>query len=363
MSSFPRSVSPIRSRRRGYCRLLTATLLVSACLFGGRSVTAQDKCSNLATLRLPDVRIVEAAVVEPGEQGNESGEAPHCRVEGVIGREIRFELLLPETWNGRFALGGGGGFVGSLQNAARWSVHFGYATVGTDTGHEGPGTDASWALNQPERQINFGHLAVHRTAETAKAIVRAHYGSDIDYSYFLGCSRGGGQALMEAQRYPEDFDGISSGAPAFDWTGIMAEGLQNMQKLYPDPSRTGTTALIAGTPPLSGKGGSGRMRCARRRARRRHGRSPNVPVRSCLLADVYRQCGRRCGPLLYRGATGSNPDRVCAARQRGGAVVRWPALWRGRNARGLDKLDHRESLKIFTGIRGKQRRACTGHSG
>ena len=166
MSSFPRSVSPIRSPRRGYCRLLTATLLVSACLFGGRSATAQDKCSDLAALRLPDVRIVEAAVVEPGEQGNESGEAPHCRVEGVIGRETHFELLLPETWNGRFAMGGGGGFVGSIQNAARWSVHFGYATVGTDTGHKGPGTDASWALNQPERQINFGHLAVHRTAET-----------------------------------------------------------------------------------------------------------------------------------------------------------------------------------------------------
>ncbi len=243
MSSFPRSISPIRSPRRGYCRLLTAMLLVAACLFGGRSASAQEMCSDLAALRLPDVRIVEAAVIEPGGKGNESGEAPHCRVEGVIGREIRFELLLPETWNGRFAMGGGGGFVGSIQNAARWSVHFGYATVGTDTGHEGGGTDASWALNHPERQINFGHLAVHRTAETAKAIVRAHYGSDIDYSYFLGCSRGGGQALMEAQRYPEDFDGISSGAPAFDWTGIMAEGLQNMQKLYPDPSRTGTPLL------------------------------------------------------------------------------------------------------------------------
>ncbi len=86
---------------------------------------------------------------------------------------------------------GGGGFVGSIQNAARWSVHSEYATVGTDTRHEGGGTDASWALNHPERQINFGHLAVHRTAETAKAIIRAHYGSDIDYSYFLRCSRGG----------------------------------------------------------------------------------------------------------------------------------------------------------------------------
>ena len=97
-------------------------------------------------------------------------------------------------------------------NQAAWTVNLGYATVGTDTGHEGPG--AGWALNHPERQVNFGHLAVHRTAEVAKAFARAHYGLGPSHSYFMGCSRGGGQAMMESQRYPDDFDGILAGAPA-----------------------------------------------------------------------------------------------------------------------------------------------------
>ena len=77
---------------------------------------------------------------------------------------------------------------------------------------------ADWALNNMERQLNFGHLAIHRTAEVSKAIIGSYYGTYPKYSYFFGCSRGGGQAMMEAQRYPDDFDGIVAGAPAFYWT-------------------------------------------------------------------------------------------------------------------------------------------------
>ncbi|MFC2142121.1 tannase/feruloyl esterase family alpha/beta hydrolase, partial [Acidobacteriota bacterium] len=107
---------------------------------------------------------------------------------------------------------------------------------GTDTGHEGHPLDASWALNNMERIVNFGHQAVHRTAVTAKALIEAYYQQDITRSYFFGCSRGGGQALMEAQRYPDDFDGIVCGAPAYDWTmGLGAGTIQIMQAMYPDP--------------------------------------------------------------------------------------------------------------------------------
>src|SRR5206468_4954120 len=97
---------------------------------------------------------------------------------GVIGSEIQFRLLLPDTWNGKFLMGGGGGFVGSIENQAQGTVNAGFATVGTDTGHRADGTDASWALNNVERQLNYGYLAVHRTAEAAKAIVRAYFGAD-----------------------------------------------------------------------------------------------------------------------------------------------------------------------------------------
>jgi len=141
-------------------------------------------------------------------------------------------------------MGGGGGFVGTVQNGAWESVNRGYATVGTDTGHQEPsGISARWALNDVEAQLNFGYLAVHRTAEAAKAIVRSYYGSDAAYNYFTGCSRGGGQAMMEAQRYPKDFDGLVAGAPAFDWTGMAAAAASVAKVIYPDPAHVDKTVL------------------------------------------------------------------------------------------------------------------------
>ena len=126
----------------------------------------------------------------------EAGPA-HCKVTGIIETEINFELLLPEAWNGHFMMGGGGGFVGSVQNSALnygagdGALHRGYATVGTDTGHVGGGIEASWAFNNPERQENFGHRAVHLTAEAAKSIVGHFYDQVPEYSYLVGCSRVG----------------------------------------------------------------------------------------------------------------------------------------------------------------------------
>ena len=161
--------------------------------------------------------------------------APHCRAEGVIGDEIRFEILLPDDWNGKFLMGGGGGFVGSLGTQGRFAVNRGYATAATDTGHRSPGIRADWARNHLERQVNYGYLGVHRTAEAAKAVVRSYYGAAARYSYFYGCSNGGRQAMMEAQRYPQDFDGIVAGAPAHDLTGVLAAFAYNIQRIFPDP--------------------------------------------------------------------------------------------------------------------------------
>jgi len=94
-----------------------------------------------------------------------------------------------------------------------------------------------------EAQLNFGYLAVHRTAEVAKALIRAYYRTDATHCYFLGCSRGGGQAMMEAQRYPNDFDGIVAGAPAFNWTGFAATMVSIAKAVYPDPNHLGSTVL------------------------------------------------------------------------------------------------------------------------
>jgi feruloyl esterase len=195
--------------------------------------TDHAECSHLVMLRLPDVKISEAVSVAAATSG--PIRAAHCRVSGVIGTEIKFSLLLPDSWNRKFVMGGGGGFVGSVQNSAAASVNAGYATSGTDTGHTGIGTDASWAYNNLERQVNFGYLAVHRTAEVSKAIISGYYGASAARNYFSGCSRGGGQALMEAQRFPDDFDGVIAGAPAYDWTGIAAQMIHNAQAAFPDP--------------------------------------------------------------------------------------------------------------------------------
>ena len=126
--------------------------------------TTEPACSRESLPVLPDVGITSVT--------EEAAPALHCKVTGVIGTETHFELLLPENWNGKFAMGGGGGFVGSVIN---WALLFGalqsgYATVGTDTGHQAHSLDASWALNDLERIVSFGHQAVHRTAVTSPGV-------------------------------------------------------------------------------------------------------------------------------------------------------------------------------------------------
>lgn len=209
--------------------ILAILLMILPGILKAQDSSAIEKCipcEELTELKLPDVKITSAVSVNQGSS--------HCKVTGVIGKEINFELLLPLDWNGIYIMGGGGGFVGTVQNQADYTVTKGYATSGTDTGHKSAGLgSASWALNEMERQVNFGHLAVHRTAEVSKAIIGSYYGKWPKFSYFVGCSRGGGQAMMEAQRYPDDFDGIIAGAPAFDWINIAVKAIHNIQAVYP----------------------------------------------------------------------------------------------------------------------------------
>jgi len=218
-----------------------AVMLASAAapVFGEKS---SPVCNIDSFPRYPELTINN--VTEYTEWSEETGLAPgmfapHCKVHGTIGKHINFELLLPEKWNGKFAMGGGGGFVGSVVNVAvslYRALPKGYATVGTDTGHQAHSLDASWANNNLEAVVNFGGLAVHRTAVVSKALTESYYKKDIQRNLFIGCSRGGGQGLMAAQRYPEDFDGIAVGAPAQNWTmGMGALMTQIQQLMFPDP--------------------------------------------------------------------------------------------------------------------------------
>ncbi|HVW13191.1 MAG TPA: tannase/feruloyl esterase family alpha/beta hydrolase [Mucilaginibacter sp.] len=200
-------------------------------------------CEQLMNLRLPDVTILQAKAMQTDTIEGQVIKVPFCRLLGRISKEINFELLLPNAWNERFLMSGGGGFVGAIQNSFRDKVNLGYATAGTDAGHKGSGLDASWGLDNMERQLDFGKLAVHLTAVVSKSIVNSYYCKAPAYSYFMGCSRGGGQAMVEAQFYPGDFEGIVCGAPAFDWPGTGAKLLQISQKNYPDPKNLKTPVI------------------------------------------------------------------------------------------------------------------------
>ena len=222
----------------GLAYVLVATVIGSHRMTGAAPAGQVERaaCSGLATLKLPDVKVIESVPVPAVAVGAGAAvRVAHCRVTGVIGSEIGFTLLLPDQWNKKFLMGGGGGYVGRIVNQAQRFVNEGYASVGTDTGHRADSNmDASWALDNLERQLNFGYLAVHRTAEVAKALLRSYYGEAATRSYFFGCSNGGRQGLMEAQRFPDDFDGIVAGAPAADFVGIVTQFIKDSQTAFPD---------------------------------------------------------------------------------------------------------------------------------
>lgn len=163
------------------------------------------------------------------------------RVIGVIkptsDSHIKIEVWLPvENWNGNFQGAGNGGFAGTVNYGEMvFALSNGYATASTDTGHTAPANqEETWAAGHPEKVIDYGYRAIHEMTVKAKAIIKAKYGKPAKYSYFISCSNGGRQALMEAQRYPEDYDGIIAGAPANDWTRLMVNAAYISQALQSD---------------------------------------------------------------------------------------------------------------------------------
>jgi Tannase and feruloyl esterase len=203
-------------------------------------------CESLAALRLPETTISRAEVVTSGSftrppEKPIEGLPPFCRVAGVIrpsaDSHVEFEVWMPATgWNRKFQGVGNGGFAGSISyDGLGHAVTHGYAAASTDTGHKGGGTDATWALGHPEKIVDFGHRAVHEMTVKARAVIEAFYGETPRRSYFASCSNGGRQALMEAQRYPADYDGIIAAAPAAAWTTHMAGFVWNAQAMA-DPA-------------------------------------------------------------------------------------------------------------------------------
>ena len=215
----------IRILTQLFCGIVISLIISTA------EVTAAT-CASLLNFERLDTTVTNATAVEAGNftPPNSDRTIPvvaHCRVTGTISPAVQFEVWLPlNDWNGKFHVSGNGGMAGSIQydNMAQ-ALHLGYAAASTDTGHtriDGSSFDASWAIGRPDLVTDFGHRGLHETTNTGKALTEAFYDRAPEYSYFVGCSKGGQQGLMEAQRYPDDFDGIIAGNPANDWTAFYA---------------------------------------------------------------------------------------------------------------------------------------------
>ena len=216
---------------------------------------SQDTCEHLTALKISSATITSAQSFAAGAYNG--APAPFSGVDvsalykslpafchvvaeakPTADSDIKLEVWLPVSgWNGKLQGIGNGGFAGlidemQLANA----VKHGYAATATDAGHTGSPVDAAWAMGHPEKVIDFGHRGIHEMTRVAKAVVQAYYAKAPQRSFFAGCSDGGREALMEAQRYPEDYDGILAGAPANYWTALLATAAYDTQALTLDPA-------------------------------------------------------------------------------------------------------------------------------
>ena len=192
------------------------------------TIAPAASCADLAKLKLADVVAISARTIAA------DGDVPaHCRVDGKIDPEIMFQVNLPVAWNGRYYMVGNGGPAGqepdTQARARAQALAHGFVMGATDTGHDGtkePGY--TFGLNR-QKAIDYAFRAVHLTAVTAKAIARDYYAQPVQHAYWNSCSNGGRQGMLEAERYPDDFDGIIANAPWVDQTGFTIGAVWNQQ--------------------------------------------------------------------------------------------------------------------------------------
>jgi len=210
------------------------------------------KCADVASISFgSEVKIEWARITPPSRMSPE-----HCEVRGTIWPENKFAVKLPPEWNHGFYMVGNGGTAGTISFAAMEpGVRKGFAAASTNTGHDAEKEQlASFARPGPDnpdaerKLIDFGYLAMHETAVVAKKIIQVYYGEAARYSYYVGCSTGGRQGLSEAQRFPEDFDGLVVGAPVLNLGGTQMRNIWNAQAV-----RTGPGAIAPDKLPLLAK--------------------------------------------------------------------------------------------------------------
>ena len=199
--------------------LLLCGTAALACAAAPGVPASAGPCERLRSIKLSGGEITGAAIATDAQAG------AYCRVTLHLAptpdSSIRSELWLPvpARWNGKFQGVGNGGLAGDIpRDTLAAGLRRGYATAATDTGHDNAAGVGRFAQGHPEKIADYGHRAIHVTAVAGQAITAAYYAHKPRHSYFIGCSQGGQEALMEAQRYPADYDGIVAGDPDYHQT-------------------------------------------------------------------------------------------------------------------------------------------------
>ena len=223
-----------------------ANAKASAANYTAADTSPQKTCDSLTSFTGDGVVSIQARVVAATADTTQ-----HCRVTGLITPEVAFEVNLPDRWNRRFYMTGNGGLAGDAMDTPNNGDRTGALTNGfvharTNTGHDSRNEPSgSFILSNPQKAIDYAYRAVHVTADMAKKIANEYYGRSITYSYWNSCSNGGRQGLLEAQRYPSDFDGIVAVAPWVDQTGFSVGATWNQKALTDAPVTPAKLAFVA----------------------------------------------------------------------------------------------------------------------
>jgi pimeloyl-ACP methyl ester carboxylesterase len=245
------------SKRVGVRRMLSVASATFVCLLAGppspaAAAPSQRSCTALKALAAPGYEVITAEWVQasrlPSGPGGATADAPaHCLVRVTLDARpsdiegmqygTGIELRLPANWNRRLLFQGGGGLDGvllpALGNVAGFksALARGFAVVSTDSGHRGRNSiDARFGVDQ-QAKLDFAYQAVARTSHEAKGLLQRYYGSKPQYSYFVGCSTGGREAMMAAQRLPLEFDGVVAGNPSFNLTRVAVNQIWSLQTI------------------------------------------------------------------------------------------------------------------------------------
>jgi hypothetical protein len=217
------------SRNLIVVRALTTVLLAISGLAQTAHAAPKDswaeRCIALAAQDFSNVLDAPTQVINTALHELEGDRPAYCQLDGYVTPHVQIELWLPlSKWNGKLLTGGCGGFCVSVSPGIEWcksALKKGYACISTDQGHKATGADGKWAYNNLQAEVDYGYRATHVAVLAGKAIAERFYARAPKRSYFIGCSGGGRQGLIAAQRFPWDFDGIVAGAPGLDWSGAL----------------------------------------------------------------------------------------------------------------------------------------------